>query len=156
MLTIHLVVIGEKMPAWVDAGFAEYQKRIRGRLALKLVEVPAIRRGKNADLVRIAREEDQRLLNAIPAGCKTIALDRTGKAVSTLQFVDHLNDGLQHGDQLALLVGGPEGLSRELIAKADHCWSLFAMTFAHPVVRVVVAEQVYRCYSVLENLPYHR
>lgn len=156
MLTIHLVVIGDKMPAWVDQGVEEYQKRVRGRMALNLVQVAALKRGKNADIERIVAEEDQKLLAAIPPGCRTIALDRSGKSISTLGIVERMEQWLQDGEQITMLVGGPEGLSDTLIAEADETWSLSALTFAHPVVRVVLAEQVYRCYSVLEGLPYHR
>jgi len=156
MLTIHLVVIGDKMPAWVDRGVEEYQKRIRGRMAFNLVQVAAHKRGKNADIERIVAEEDRKLLAAIPPGCRTIALDRSGKSISTLDMVERIEQWLQDGEQIAMLVGGPEGLSSALIAEADETWSLSALTFAHPVVRVVLAEQVYRCYSVLEGLPYHR
>lgn len=156
MLTIHLVVIGDKMPAWVDQGVEEYQKRIRGRMALNLVQVAALKRGKNADIERIVAEEDRKLIAAIPPGCRTIALDRSGKSISTPGMVERFEQWLQDGEQIAMLVGGPEGLSSALIAEADETWSLSALTFAHPVVRVVLAEQVYRCYSVLEGLPYHR
>ncbi len=156
MLTIHLVVIGDKMPAWVDQGVEEYQKRVRGRMALNLVQVAALKRGKNADIERIVAEEDRKLLAAIPPGCRIIALDRSGKSISTLGMVDRMEQWLQDGEQITMLVGGPEGLSDTLIAEADETWSLSALTFAHPVVRVVLAEQVYRCYSVLEGLPYHR
>ncbi|MGB5707793.1 MAG: 23S rRNA (pseudouridine(1915)-N(3))-methyltransferase RlmH [Arenicellales bacterium] len=156
MLNIHMVVIGDKMPAWVDQGVVEYQKRIRGRMALNLLQVAALKRGKNADIERIVAEEDRKLIAAIPPGCRTIALDRSGKSISTPGMVERFVQWLQDGEQIAMLVGGPEGLSSALIAEADETWSLSALTFAHPVVRVVLAEQVYRCYSVLEGLPYHR
>ncbi len=156
MLNIYLVVIGEKMPPWVNTGVSEYQKRIRGRMALKVIEVPAIKRGKNADLQRIALEEDQKLIAAVPKQCRLIALDRLGKTISTVQMADRFEQGLQQGDQLALLVGGPEGLSKEVLQQVDETWSLSALTFAHPVVRIMLAEQVYRCFSILEKLPYHR
>jgi len=144
------------MPGWVDQGFAEYQKRIRGRMELNLVQVAAIKRGKNVDIDRIIAEEDRRLLAAIPPRCQTIALDRSGRRLSTLEMSDKMEGWLQQGDQIAMLVGGPEGLSREMLGQCDACWSLSAMTFAHPIVRVVLAEQVYRCYTILEGLPYHR
>lgn len=156
MLNLHLVVIGERMPRWVDEAFNEYRKRIHGRLALKLVEVPAIRRGKGADLERIAATEEARLAAAVPAGCRRIALDRTGRQLSTLDVSRRMEKWMLEGDQAALVVGGPEGLSGDFLAAADEIWSLSAMTFAHPVVRVVLAEQIYRCWSILEGLPYHR
>ncbi len=156
MLKVSLIAVGEKMPDWVESGFSEYQKRIRGRMALNLIEIPAIKRGKNADLARIASEEDKRLLAAVPPGSKTIALDRLGKSLSTRQMADRFDRGLQDGEQLALLVGGPEGLSETVLRGADEKWSLSALTFAHPVVRIMLAEQVYRSHSILEGLPYHR
>ncbi len=156
MLNIYLVVIGEKMPVWVDQGVAEYQKRVRGRMAIKVIEVPAIKRGKNADLERISVEEDQRLLSAVPKQCVIVALDRQGKKLSTKQMATRFEQGLQNGEQLALLVGGPEGLSNQILQRARETWSLSALTFAHPVIRIMLAEQVYRCYSILEGLPYHR
>ena len=156
MLNLHLVVVGERMPRWVDDGFEEYRKRIRGRMALKLIEVAAVKRAKSSDLNRVAAEEESRLSAAIPDGCRRIALDRTGRQLATLDIVRRMETWMQDGDQAALIVGGPEGLSREFIGAADECWSLSAMTFAHPVVRVVLAEQIYRCWSVLEGLPYHR
>ena len=156
MLRIHLVVIGDKMPSWVDQGFCEYQKRIRGRIELNLIQVPAVKRGKNADMARIVAEEDRRLLGAVPPRCLTIALDRRGKSLSTIEMAQLMEQWLQQGDQAALLVGGPEGLSQQAIDQCDLSWSLSALTFAHPVVRVMLAEQIYRCYSVIEGLPYHR
>ena len=156
MLTIHLVAVGEKMPSWVDQGFAEYQKRIRGRLSLKLIEVPAGKRGRNANIERVIADEDQRLQSAIPSRCHRIALDRGGRALSTLQIVERMEQWLQDGEQVALLVGGPEGLSKQMLDSVNETWSLSALTFAHPIVRVLLAEQLYRCYSVLEGLPYHR
>ena len=156
MLKLHLVAIGERMPPWVNEGFSEYCKRIRGRMTLELIEVSASKRGKGADLARIGADEERRLTAAIPSACRRIALDRSGRSVSTRDIVDRMDRWLQEGDRVALVVGGPEGLSREFIDAADECWSLSALTFAHPVARVVIAEQLYRCWSVLEGLPYHR
>ena len=156
MLTLHLVAVGGRMPHWVTEGCAEYQRRIRGRVALKLVEVPAVKRGKNADLARAALEEERRLTAAVPGGCRLIALDRQGRQMSTMDIVRRMEGWLGDGEQAALVVGGPEGLSGDFLAKADECWSLSALTMAHPVVRVVLAEQLYRCWSILEGLPYHR
>lgn len=144
------------MPRWVDEAYDDYHKRIRGRMAMKLVTVPAVKRGKASDLARVAAEEESRLVAAIPDGCRRIALDRAGRALSTLDIAGRMENWMQEGTQAALVVGGPEGLSREFLDASDECWSLSTMTFAHPVVRVVLAEQIYRCWSVLEGLPYHR
>ena len=156
MLKLNLVAIGDRMPQWVDQGFSEYCKRIRGRMVLELIEVPASKRGKGADLVRIGAEEERRLTAAIPPANRIIALDRSGRCISTRDIVGRMDRWLQEGEQVAFVVGGPEGLSGEFNDAADECWSLSALTFAHPVVRIVLAEQLYRCWSVLEGLPYHR
>lgn len=156
MLNLHLVAIGGRMPNWVTEGCDEYRRRIRGRMTLNLVEVPAVKRGKNVNPARIAMVEERRLTAAVPGGCRLIALDRQGRQMSTMDIVRRLEDWLGNGEQAALVVGGPEGLSGDFLAKADECWSLSALTLAHPVVRVVLAEQVYRCWSILEGLPYHR
>ena len=156
MLTIHLIAIGGKMPAWVRQGYDEYAKRIRGRCALNLIEVAAERRGKNPDSGKIAQRETARLKRAIPPGTRVIALDRGGTIRSTLEMSRQMSEWMQQGEQVSLLVGGPEGLPPELLRTADETWSLSALTFAHPLVRVIVAEQIYRCYALLEGLPYHR
>ncbi len=159
MLTIHLIVVGEKMPNWVRQGYHEYAKRIHGRCALHLIEVAAERRGKHAnaaDLEKIAAREAARIERAIPKGSRVIALDRNGESHSTRQVSRRMEAWMRDGEQVSLLVGGAEGLSGQLLRDADETWSLSALTFAHPLVRVIVAEQMYRCYSLLENLPYHR
>jgi 23S rRNA (pseudouridine1915-N3)-methyltransferase len=156
MLNISLVAVGEKMPQWIDHGFREYQKRIRGNARLNLVEVAATRRGKNADTARIVQAEEKKLIAAIPANNHVIALDRTGKAFSTLELSDILKHWMMDGTQVSLVVGGPEGLSEDFLSLADENWSLSTFTFAHPLVRLVVAEQFYRCLSILDGSPYHR
>ena len=156
MLNITLVAVGEKMPPWLDQGFRDYQKRIRGSVRLTLIEVAAERRGKNADLARIARIEEQKLRAAIPPGNRVISLDRTGRSCSTLELADRFRGWMLDGTQPSLVVGGPEGLSGEFLSGGDEIWSLSPLTFAHPLVRLVVAEQLYRCLSIVEGSPYHR
>lgn len=156
MLTIHIVVIGERMPVWVRHGYDAYAKRIHGRCALNLIEVAAEHRGKNPDLGKIARREAARLERAVPPGSRVIALDRGGKTWSTVEMSRRMDEWMRHGEQVSLLVGGAEGLPPQLLRAAGETWSLSALTFAHPLVRVIVAEQVYRCWSLLEGLPYHR
>ncbi|WP_424948030.1 23S rRNA (pseudouridine(1915)-N(3))-methyltransferase RlmH [Candidatus Spongiihabitans sp.] len=156
MLKISLIVVGEKMPQWVVQGYRAYAKRIRGRVQLNLIEVPAIRRGKNADLGSIVRLEERKILDRLPKKARVIALDRGGKSYSTMAFSEKMKRWLERGEPVALVVGGPEGLSAGFINNADESWSLSALTLAHPLVRVVVAEQLYRCFSILEGIPYHR
>jgi len=155
-MQIHLIAIGDKMPRWVQEGFDEYAKRLPPECALRLVEIPAVRRGKNADIVRIMRDEAQRLLAAIPKGAEVVALEVGGRGWSTEQLAARLDDWMGSGRDLALLVGGPDGLTDEVRATAGQLWSLSPLTLPHPLVRVLLAEQLYRAWSILRGHPYHR
>lgn len=155
-MKIHLLAVGNRMPEWVEAGYAEYAKRLPRECCLVLHEIPAGKRGKNVDLARLTAEEGERLLAAVPKGARVVALDRTGREHDTESLAGALRAQLGRGGDLALLVGGPEGLSDECLATADERWSLSRLTFAHPVVRVVLAEQLYRAWSIISHKPYHR
>lgn len=144
------------MPQWVQAGFSEYASRLPASCRLRLHEIVAGRRVKGASVERIVREEGARLLAAAPAAARIIALDRAGTALSTTELAAELDAQMTRGGDWALLVGGPEGLSAECLGRAHARWSLSRLTLAHPLVRVVVAEQIYRAWSILNNLPYHR
>lgn len=155
-MQIHLIAVGTRMPRWVEEGYAEYAKRLPVQCRLKLTEIPPGRRTKGADLDRVVREEGERVLAAVPARSRVIALERTGRALSTRALAATLEAQLARGGDLALLVGGPEGLAAACLARADETWSLSALTLAHPVVRVVLAEQLYRAWSIIAGTPYHR
>ena len=144
------------MPAWVMDAYGEYAGRLPGECSLMLKEIPAQRRGKKADLSRIAREEAERMLAAVPDGCLVVALDETGRSFSTPEAARQLDQWMHSGRDVALLVGGPEGLTDAVRARADLVWSLSPLTFPHPLVRVIVAEQIYRAWSLLRGHPYHR
>lgn len=144
------------MPRWVQEGYGEYAKRLPSECALQLVEIAPGRRGKGADIQRALRDEGERMLAAIPKGCQVLALDVKGKSWSTEQLSSKLSEWMGDGRDLALLVGGPEGLADACRQRADGGWSLSALTMPHPLVRVVVAEQLYRAWSLLRNHPYHR
>jgi 23S rRNA (pseudouridine1915-N3)-methyltransferase len=155
-VNIHLIAVGGRMPVWVEVGFDGYAARMPRECRLLLQEIPAGKRGKGADIVRIARREGEQLLAAVPKGARIVALEREGRELSSEQLAAELKAQLARGGDLALLVGGPEGLSDSCLARADAKWSLSKLTLAHPLVRVVVAEQLYRAWSILNNLPYHR
>lgn len=155
-MRIHLLAIGTRMARWVDEGFAEYQKRLPPECSLQLIEVPAVARTKGTPRERVLQREGERLLAAIPPGAHTLALDVAGRSLSTEQLARALAGWLQSGQDLALLVGGAEGLSETLLARAEGRWSLSPLTFPHPLVRVILAEQLYRAWSLLHNHPYHR
>lgn len=153
---IHLLVAGQKMPAWVGEACADYLKRLPAELKVKLVRVPLIKRGKNPDIRRIVRDESRSLIAAVPSGCQLVVLDVTGKRVSTEKLAIIVDGWMRLGQDVALIIGGPDGLSDELLLKAHLRLSLSDLTFPHTLVRVMVVEQLYRAWSILSNHPYHR
>ena len=155
-MQIHIIAVGARMPDWVQAGYAEYAKRLPHECRLRLHEIPAGKRTKGADLVRLTRDEGARQLAAVPPGSRIVALDRNGRDLDTQALAGRIEKQLGAGQDLALLVGGPEGLAPECLAAAHERWSLSKLTLAHPVARVVLAEQLYRAWSILRGLPYHR
>ena len=155
-MQIHIIAVGARMPDWVQAGYAEYAKRLPHECRLRLHEIPAGKRTKGTDLVRLTRDEGARQLAAVPPGSRIVALDRNGRDLDTQALAGRIEKQLGAGQDLALLVGGPEGLAPECLAAAHERWSLSKLTLAHPVVRVVLAEQLYRAWSILRGLPYHR
>jgi len=155
-MRLYLIAVGQRMPAWVEAGFAEYAKRLPPHLKPRLVEIAAGRRGKGADIERLVHDEGERIRAATPAGARIIALERTGRTLDTGQVAATLTRAQQEGRDLAFWIGGPEGLAPEILRQAHEQWSLSALTLAHPIVRVVWAEQLYRAYSITQRLPYHR
>mgnify|MGYP001765280659 FL=1 len=144
------------MPGWVESGYQEYAKRLPPECALHLVEIEPGHRGKGASVEIARREEGGRLLAALPKGVQVIALDERGRAWSTAELSRQLAAWLAEGRDLALLVGGPEGLDPTCRERADRLWSLSPLTFPHPLVRVILAEQLYRAWSLLTGHPYHR
>ncbi|HBQ44127.1 MAG TPA: 23S rRNA (pseudouridine(1915)-N(3))-methyltransferase RlmH [Thiomicrospira sp.] len=155
-MIIHFIVVGQKMPKWVQDGYYEYEKRLPKSCQLKLVELPMATRGKTGSVEKYKQQEAKRIEEAIPKGSMLVILDENGQQPSTLKFANKLEEWLASGQDIALVVGGPDGLSAELIAKASWKWSLSKLTLPHPLVRVMVAEQIYRGWSVIQNHPYHR
>lgn len=114
------------------------------------------RRGKNADIERLVQREGQALMNAAPKGAQTIALDIGGKSLSTQNLARRLEDWMAGGRDICLQIGGPDGLSPDCLSSADSLWSLGPLTLPHPLVRVVLVEQLYRAWSIVNHHPYHR
>lgn len=153
---IHLITIGKNMPSWVTEGYFEYAKRLPPDYYLNLIEINAEKRGKNADIDRIIEHEEEKITSAIPKGSFVIALDRIGKTLDTKTLAKHLQTWHDNGQDVCFVVGGPEGLSQAFLKKAAAVWSLSAMTLPHPLVRIVLSEQIYRAWSITVNHPYHR
>ena len=155
-MRMTLIAVGTKMSTWVEQGYAEYARRLPADCVLQLVEIPAGKRGKGADIARITQQEGEKMLAAVPKGARIVTLEVTGKAWTTEVLATELDGWLHDGRDVALLVGGPEGLSADCIASSEQRWSLSNLTLPHPLVRIVVAEQIYRAWSILQNHPYHR
>ena len=155
-MRLHFIAVGTRMPDWVEQGYAEYARRLPAECSLHLVEIPLAKRGKNPDIERLVRQEGERMLAAIPKGARVVALEVKGRAWSTPQLAERLEQWLGEGRDVALLVGGPDGLAPACRSAADEQWSLSNLTLPHPLVRVLVAEQVYRAWTITRNHPYHR
>ena len=152
----RLIAVGERAPTWVAQGFAEYQKRLSHWLPLDLLEVEPGLRGKGRDTARAMAEEGARVAAALPKNAHAIALDGRGKSHSSEQLAARLESWRQQGRDLVFLIGGPEGHAPDVLQRADETWSLGPLTLPHMLVRLVLAEQLYRAAALLANHPYHR
>lgn len=155
-MAIKLLAVGRNMPDWVNESFADYVKRLPPEFALELVEIRPENRGKNDNISKIIEREGEKLLAAVPAQHTVIALDERGTAWNTPQLAKHLQSWREEQVKLCLMIGGPDGLSEACRQRANYTWSLSALTLPHPLVRVIIAEQIYRAWSILTNHPYHR
>lgn len=155
-MKIRLIAVGTRMPSWVQEGVAEYSKRLPRELSLELTELELGHRGKSADIVRAIRQEGDAMLATIPKGDRVVALEVTGRPWSTEQLADRLSRWQLDGQHVSLLVGGPDGLDSRCTELADETWSLSPLTLPHPLVRVLLAEQLYRAWSINQGHPYHK
>jgi 23S rRNA (pseudouridine1915-N3)-methyltransferase len=155
-MLIRVAAVGRRMPRWVAEAWTEYTRRLPGVLRIELREIPLARRGRNTDLERARREEGAALLAAVPRDARLVALDERGEPWTTADLAGHLERWMGEGRSLGLLIGGPDGVSPECLQAADDRWSLGPLTLPHPVVRIILAEQLYRAWSMLSGHPYHR
>jgi 23S rRNA (pseudouridine1915-N3)-methyltransferase len=152
----RLIAAGTRLPDWVNAGFLEYQKRLRAPLVLELGEIPVATRRAGENPQRAIAREGANMLAALGPKDHVVALEVSGTQRSTEAVSVWLAERLRAAKPLALLIGGPDGLATECIERADESWSLSPLTLPHALVRIVVAEQLYRAMSLLAGHPYHR
>ena len=145
-MRVRIVAVGTRMPEWVTQAYEDYTRRMRSSMRIDLEELPV---GKNK------AEEEKRFLERV-GDDYVAALDEHGKSLTTVDLAKWLSQRQQDGRNLSFVIGGPDGLGPEILKKAALRWSLSALTFPHAMVRVILAEQLYRAHSVLQNHPYHR
>ena len=155
-MRIHLIAIGHRRAGWERDGYREYARRMPPELALDLHEIAPSRRSKGVPAERGIDDEGRRLLAAVPAGARVVALDERGAAWTTRELAHRLEDWMGDGRALALLVGGADGLAPACIEAAEQRWSLSPLTLPHGLARIVVAEQLYRASTIRRGHPYHR
>lgn len=144
------------MPDWVDAASNDFIKRLPAEIKINTIHLPIVKRGKNPDVPRLIRDESRKLLAAVPKYSLLVVLDVLGKPITTMKFSSLLESWMQNGQEISIVIGGPDGLSDELLSQASLKLSLSALTFPHPLVRVILLEQIYRAWSILNKHPYHR
>jgi 23S rRNA (pseudouridine1915-N3)-methyltransferase len=152
----RLIAAGTRLPDWVNEGFRDYQKRLRTPLVLELLEIPVAMRRAGDNPQRAVAREGENMLAALGREDYVVALEVAARSMTTSQVSAWLAERLRDGRPLALLIGGPDGLADSCRARADQSWSLSPLTLPHALVRVVLAEQIYRAMSILAGHPYHR
>ncbi|MEX2964470.1 23S rRNA (pseudouridine(1915)-N(3))-methyltransferase RlmH [Microbulbifer sp. TYP-18] len=158
-MKIRILAAGGKMPQWVQEGYGDYVKRLPREMTPELVDIPLGQRGQKnspAQIDKARQKEGRSMLAALSAREHVVALEVRGKPWSTEQLAQQLRDWQMLGENVSLLVGGPDGLAPDCVARAQQSWSLSPLTLPHPLVRVLLAEQLYRAWTLLAGHPYHK
>ena len=155
-MKLRVIAAGTRMPQWVTAGWQQYAQRMPPACPLQLLEIPLTRRSGGVSTDKAKKEEGERMLAAIPRDHRVIAMEVTGKSRSTARLATDLADWMQDGRNVDFLVGGPDGLASEAVDYAEQQWSLSPLTLPHGLTRIVLAEQLYRAWTILQGHPYHR
>lgn len=155
-MKLTLLAVGTKPPRWIAEGFESYRKRLPRHLALQLIEVPGGPTGRNQSAREVRALEAKALQARMPPKTETVALEIQGKPWSTEDLAEHMRQWQMQGTGITFMIGGADGLDTELLRQARHKWSLGPLTLPHALVRVVVAEQLYRAWTIINNHPYHR
>lgn len=156
-MKLAILAVGHRMPDWVTVAYEEYAKRMPREMPLQLKELkPAQRSSATGDTARWLQTEAERIAAAVPQGALRVVLDEHGRSFPTRALADHLRRWRNDGRDIAFIIGGADGLDDEVKSRADLLWSLSPLTLPHGLVRVVLAEQLYRASSLLAGHPYHR
>ncbi|MDB4307703.1 23S rRNA (pseudouridine(1915)-N(3))-methyltransferase RlmH [Gammaproteobacteria bacterium] len=155
-MRLTALAVGTRMPGWVNEGVQTYQKRFPRHLEMSIRELPAANRSSGMTAEKSKQKEGESLLKAIPAAAFVIALDERGKSWSSTDLATELESWLANYSDVVFLIGGADGLSDAVRGRADRKWSLSPLTLPHALVRVVLAEQLYRAWTLVQGHPYHR
>jgi 23S rRNA (pseudouridine1915-N3)-methyltransferase len=155
-MKLIIVSVGHKMPDWIATGFNEYTKRMPREAQISLFEIKPEPRTTGKTTAQIMEAEAQRILAALPQDCRRIALDERGTQPTTRQLAAQMQDWMREGGDVAFIIGGADGLHESVKQAAQQLLALSALTLPHAFVRVLLAEQLYRAYSLMHNHPYHR
>jgi len=155
-MNIYVIAVGVKMPGWVSQGVDEYLRRMPNECRVKFIELPLGQRTKSANVKQAMQQEEKSILAAIPDNAYVIALDVKAKIWSTEGLSEKMQGWMQSGKSIALLIGGPDGMTEACLKQSHEKWSLSNLTLPHPLVRIVVAEQLYRALMIIKNHPYHK
>jgi len=151
-----VVAVGHRMPAWVQSGFEEYARRLPREAQLELIEVKPAPRSRAVSVERALAQEESRIEAVTPAGCQRVVLDERGVEVTSAGLARKLEAWLGAGRDVALVIGGADGLTDRLRRSADLSLALSRLTLPHGLARILLAEQLYRAISIMHNHPYHR
>jgi 23S rRNA (pseudouridine1915-N3)-methyltransferase len=155
-MQLVIVAVGHKMPAWIETGFGEYAKRMPPDCKIVMKEIKPVERSGSKTAETAMALERGRIEAAIPKGARIVALDEHGKDVSTMQLSRQLSQWQQDGGDVTFVIGGADGLDAEFKKQADLLIRISSLTLPHGMVRVLLAEQLYRAWSITQNHPYHR
>lgn len=155
-MQLIIAAVGHRMPAWIEAGFAEYAKRMPPECRLQLKEIKPVDRSGSKTPDAVMALERARIEAALPKGARIIALDERGRDLTTVQLSQYLTQWQQDGRDVAFVIGGADGLDRQFKTAADMQIRISSLTLPHGMVRVLLAEQLYRAWSITQNHPYHR
>ena len=155
-MQLVIAAVGHRMPAWIEAGFTEYAKRMPPDCRLVLKEIKPVDRSGSRSAETVMAMEKGRIDAAIPKGSRIVALDEHGRDLTTMQLAKNLTQWQQGGTDVTFVIGGADGLDAQLKQQADMLLRISSLTLPHGMVRVILAEQLYRAWSITQNHPYHR
>ena len=155
-MKIYILAVGNKLPKWINFAFTEYAKRLSQEITIQLIEIKPEKRTNNKNKEQILNIEYQRIKAATPTGCRLIVLDEHGEQWTSVQLANIIEKWMQAGGDTVFIIGGADGLHNDIKSSANAVFALSKLTFPHGLVRVLLAEQLYRATSLIKNHPYHR